>query len=52
MERASERASTLLQHVQLPPLRRGHERACVALHALCESGALRYGAFRARRAEG
>jgi tocopherol O-methyltransferase len=52
LERASERASTLLQHVQLPPLRRGHERACVALHALCQSGALRYGAFRAQRAAG
>jgi SAM-dependent methyltransferase len=49
LERESERASTLLQHVQLPPLRRGHERGCVALHALCQNGALRYGVFRARR---
>ena len=52
LARAGDRASTLLQNVRLPPPRRGHEQGCVALHALCQTGALRYVAFRARKPGG
>lgn len=52
LARESDRASTMLQSVRLPPARRAYERACVALHALCQTGALRYVAFRARKPGG
>jgi tocopherol O-methyltransferase len=52
LARASARASALLENVRLPPLRHGHEQACVALYALFQSGALRYLAFRARKPGG